>query len=199
MTCGSRTAGADEPPHRLRGIQAYRVGESVTDTRVAAPPADAAGEVPQAVAAVAEEALGKFGLPGLVLAGVDDHGKPWALARGWARLDPQEPLSTTRRFPVYAVSTLITATAVLRLAADGRLDLDGPANDHLRTVRLADDDITVRDLLTHSRRPGPPARGLRRDGSRPGRADRAGTGLRRDTRHRRGGPERVRRARGTDR
>ena len=69
---------------------------------------------------------------------------------GWARLDPQEPLSTTRRFPVYAVSTLITATAVLRLAADGRLDLDGPANDHLRTVRLADDDITVRDLLTHS-------------------------------------------------
>jgi CubicO group peptidase (beta-lactamase class C family) len=66
------------------------------------------------------------------------------------RLDPQEPLSTTRRFPVYAVSTLITATAVLRLAADGRLDLDRPANDHLRTIRLADGDITVRDLLTHS-------------------------------------------------
>jgi len=85
-----------------------------------------------------------------VLAGADDHGKPWALARGWARLDPQEPLSTTHRFPVYSISTLITATAVLRLAADGRLDLDRPANDHLRTLRLADDDITVRDLLTHT-------------------------------------------------
>jgi CubicO group peptidase (beta-lactamase class C family) len=45
---------------------------------------------------------------------------------------------------------LITATAVLRLAADGRLDLDGRANDHLRTVRLADGDVTVRDLLTRS-------------------------------------------------
>jgi CubicO group peptidase (beta-lactamase class C family) len=144
------TAGADEPPHRLRGMMPYRVGKTVTDTRVAAPPADAAGDVPEAAAAVAEEALGEFGLPGLVLAGADDDGKPWVLARGWARLDPQEPLSTTRRFPVYAVSTLITATAVLRLAADGRLDLDRPANDHLRTIRLADGDITVRDLLTHS-------------------------------------------------
>jgi CubicO group peptidase (beta-lactamase class C family) len=102
------------------------------------------------VAAVAEEAFGELGLPGLVLAGADDHGKPWALARGWARLDPQEPLSTTHRFPVYQISTLITATAVLRLAADGRLDLDRPANDHLRTIRLADGDITVRDLLTHT-------------------------------------------------
>ena len=144
------TRGAHEPPHRLRGILAYRAGKSVTDNRVAAPPASVAGDVPQAVAAVAEEALGEVGLPGLVLAGVDDHGKPWVLARGWARLDPREPLSTTRRFPVYAVSMLITATAVLRLAADGRLGLDQPANDHLRTIRLADGDITIRDLLTHT-------------------------------------------------
>ena len=144
------TRGADEPPHRLLGILAHRVGRSVTDTRVTAPPASVTGDVPQEAAAVAEEAFGKLGLPGLVLAGADDHGKPWALARGWARLDPQEPLSTTHRFPVYSISTLITATAVLRLAADGRLDLDRPANDHLRTLRLADDDITVRDLLTHT-------------------------------------------------
>lgn len=144
------TRGTGEPPHRLLGILAYRTGKSVTDTRAATPPADVAGDVPQAVAAVAEEALGELGLPGLVLAGTDDHGKPWALARGWARLDPQEPLSTTRRFPVYAVSTLITATAVLRLAADGRLGLDRPANDHLQTIRLADGDVTVRDLLTHT-------------------------------------------------
>jgi CubicO group peptidase (beta-lactamase class C family) len=145
-----QTAGTGEPPYRLLGMVARRVGKSVTDHRVAAPPADVAGDVPQAVVAVAEEALGEFGLPGLVLAGADDHGKPWVLARGWARLDPPEPLSTTRRFPVYAVSSLITATAVLRLAADGRLSLDRPANDHLRTVRLANDDVTVRDLLTHS-------------------------------------------------
>lgn len=126
--CGLRivTVGADEPPHRLRAMKAHRIGESITDTRVAAPPTDAAGEVPEAAVGAAEEAFSKLGLPGLVLAGVDDHGKPWVLARGWARLDPQEPLSTTHRFPVYAISSLITATAVLRLVADGRLDLDSP-------------------------------------------------------------------------
>ena len=144
------TVVADEPPHRLRGLQAHRIGASITDTRITTPPADTAGEVPEAAAAVAEEAFGKLGLPGLVLAGVGDHDKPWALARGWARLDPQEPLSTTHRFPVYTISTLITATAVLRLVADGRLDLDGPANEYLRTIRLADDHITIRDLLTQT-------------------------------------------------
>lgn len=38
--------------------------------------------------------------------------------------------------------------AVLLLAADGRLGLDDPANDQLRAVRLADDTVTVRELLT---------------------------------------------------
>ena len=45
---------------------------------------------------------------------------------------------------------LVTATAVLRLAAEGRLDLDAPANARLRTVRLADNSVTVRDLLTQT-------------------------------------------------
>jgi CubicO group peptidase (beta-lactamase class C family) len=39
-------------------------------------------------------------------------------------------------------------TAVLLLAADGRLGLDDPAYDQLRAVRLADDAVTVRELLT---------------------------------------------------
>jgi CubicO group peptidase (beta-lactamase class C family) len=150
-----------EPPHRLRGILAHRVGEAVTDARVAAPSTAVAGEVPAEAAAVAEEVFGEFGLPGLALAAGGDgdgsggdgsggDGPPWELARGWADLDRDEPLSTAHRFPVYGITTLITATAVLRLVADGRLDLDGPANDHLRTVRLAGDAVTVRDLLTQT-------------------------------------------------
>jgi hypothetical protein len=34
------TAGADEPPHRLRAFQAHRIGESITGTRVTTPPAE---------------------------------------------------------------------------------------------------------------------------------------------------------------
>jgi CubicO group peptidase (beta-lactamase class C family) len=143
-------AAAPEPPHRMTRLMLYRVGDSVTDARASAPPADTAGEVPAAAAAVADEVLGELGLPGLALgAGVGD-GSPWVLARGWADLDRAEPLRTTHRFPAYTITMLITATAVLRLVADGRLDLDGPASEHLRTVRLADSAVTVRDLLTHT-------------------------------------------------
>ena len=46
--------------------------------------------------------------------------------------------------------TVITATAALRLVAEGLLQLDAPANRYLRTVRLADGEVTVRDLLGHT-------------------------------------------------
>jgi CubicO group peptidase (beta-lactamase class C family) len=42
----------------------------------------------------------------------------------------------------------VTATAVLCLAAAGRLRLDDQANAYLAAVRLADDAVTIRDLLT---------------------------------------------------
>jgi CubicO group peptidase (beta-lactamase class C family) len=79
-------------------------------------------------------------------------------ARGWASLEgaspeggsPEALLSPGHRFPAYSVTKLITATAVLRLAADGRIGLDDPACAHLRTVRPADDAVTIRDLLTHT-------------------------------------------------
>ena len=74
----------------------------------------------------------------------------WVITRGWADLDRAEPLRPGHRFPVYGVTRLITATAVLRLAADDRIRLDDPANDHLRTVRLADGTVTIRELLSYS-------------------------------------------------
>ncbi|MGD0246531.1 MAG: serine hydrolase domain-containing protein [Streptosporangiaceae bacterium] len=130
-----------EPPHLVRGMSAHRIGEAITDARVAAPPTDVAGEVPAEAAAVAEETFGELGLPALGLASGGGDGSPWALARGWADLDRGEALSTAHRFPVYTITMLITATAVLRLVADGRVDLDGAVGDGV-----------VRDLLTSNDR-----------------------------------------------
>jgi CubicO group peptidase (beta-lactamase class C family) len=83
-----------------------------------------------------------------------DGGRPdgpaWALARGWADLDSASLLDTGYRFPVYFNTHLFTAMTVLRLVADGQVGLDAPANDYLRTVRLANDSITVRELLSHT-------------------------------------------------
>jgi CubicO group peptidase (beta-lactamase class C family) len=139
-----------EPPHRINGLFAFPFGERITDSRIARPEAGRHGEVPAAVARILEEAVTSLGLAGLVLAG-QAHGTPvWTAAAGWANLDRPEPMTADFRFPVHVISTLITAVAVLRLVADGRIRLDDPANSHLRAVTLADATITIRELLAHT-------------------------------------------------
>jgi CubicO group peptidase (beta-lactamase class C family) len=87
---------------------------------------------------------------GLMIAGANRDGSPWVTARGWASLDDAELLLPDHRFPAYAITKLITSTAVLRLVAEGHVRLDEPANTYLRTIRLADDAVTVRELLSHT-------------------------------------------------
>jgi len=139
-----------EPPHRLTRLRMVSVGSQVTDARVAAPPTASSGAVPAAAAETAAAGFGELGLAGLVLAGGAPGEAGWVIARGWADLERAEPLRPGHRFPAYGIHRLITATAVLRLIADERVGIDDPANDHLRTVRLADDSVTVRELLSHA-------------------------------------------------
>ena len=64
----------------------------------------------------------------------------------------------------------VTAVAVLRLAAAGRLRLDDRANSYLTAIRLADDAVTIRELLTHTAGVTDPVRAQRAGGpSRSGR------------------------------
>ena len=146
---GVEAAAEAAPPHRLTTLRMYPLGERVSDPRIAAPPSHPSGDVPAAAATVAAESVAELGLPGLVLAGLAGQ-QPWSVAQGWADLDRGEALQGSHRFPVYSVTKLITATAVLRLAADGRLSLDDPASQYLRTIRLADATLTVRELLSHT-------------------------------------------------
>jgi CubicO group peptidase (beta-lactamase class C family) len=140
-----------DPPHRLTALHGYPLGERITDARVAAPQsARTLGDVPADVVGIADEAFAELGLAALVLAGGGPDTPAWVVAKGWADVDRAEVLDTGHRFPAHCATALVTATAVLRLAADGRFALDAPANDHLRTVRLADDTITVRELLSHT-------------------------------------------------
>ena len=148
------------PPHRLIGLRGFPLGERVTDPRVKAPPPTRTlGDPPDEIAAIARDACAELGLAALVLAGGEPGRPPWVVATGHADLDQAAPppLETGHRFPVPGVTCLVTSTAVLRLAAEGRLRLDDPANEHLRAVRLAGDTVTVRDLLSHTGGVGNPA------------------------------------------
>jgi CubicO group peptidase (beta-lactamase class C family) len=146
---GVEAVAAPAPPHRLTGLRVYQLPDRASDQRIAAPPSHPSGDVPAAAATVAAESVAELGLPGLVLAGPAGQ-QPWSIAQGWADLDRGEVLHGSHRFPAYSITKLITATAVLRLAASGRLGLDDPASRHLRTVQLADATVTVRDLLSHT-------------------------------------------------
>ncbi|MFC1419607.1 serine hydrolase [Streptacidiphilus cavernicola] len=137
-------------PYRLIGLRAYGTGRG-HDPRLAAPTtALGNGAVPAAAVDVAERAFSELGLVGLALAGSDGSAGSgaWALARGWAALDPDVELTVHHRFPVGPVSTLVTAVAVLCLVVDGRVVLDAPLNRQLRRPGPADPSATVRELLS---------------------------------------------------
>lgn len=138
------------PPYRLAGLQLRQLGERVSDDRTASPSTVTEGAAPDAVGEITADAIARLGLPGVGLAG-RVRGEPgWAAATGWADLDRGEPLQPGHAFPVYGITTIVTAVAVLRLVADGRLGLDEAANRYLGAVRLADDEVTVRQLLSHA-------------------------------------------------
>jgi len=138
------------PPYRLAGLQLRQLGERVSDPRTASPATVAEGSAPDAAAGIAADAIARLGLPGVCLAGRVRGGPGWAAATGWADLERGEPLRPGHVFPGYELTMLVTAVAVLRLAADGRVGLDEPANRYLDAVRLADDGVTVRQLLSHA-------------------------------------------------
>jgi CubicO group peptidase (beta-lactamase class C family) len=145
------TASTEQrPPYRLTGVGASRLGERISDPRAATPATATAGPVPAPVPAQAEEAMTRLGLAGLVLAGASAPGQTWTAATGWASLERAEPLRADHVFPAYGITMAVTAVAVLCLAAAGRLRLDAPANSCLTTIKLADDAVTIRELLTHT-------------------------------------------------
>lgn len=149
---------APEPPHRLVTLAVFPAGRKVTDARVTAPSSQLSGPVPAPVAEIAQTAVAELGLTGLVLAGTVLPSQGWAVARGWADLDRAEALRPEHRFPAWAVTKLVTATAVLRLVAEGQVGLDDPANRYLGPVRLANEAVTVRELLAHTGGVDSPAR-----------------------------------------
>jgi CubicO group peptidase (beta-lactamase class C family) len=140
------------PPYRLAVARESRLGDRISDPRAAPAPAVTSGPVPGPVPALAAAARERFGLVGLVLAGASrtPADPPWAAAAGWANLEDGQPLSPGHAFPAYQVTMVVTAVTVLCLAAAGRLRLDERANAYLSLVRLADDAVTVRELLAHT-------------------------------------------------
>ena len=100
----------------------------------------------------------RWAIPGGAIAVVKDGRLVLARGYGYADVDAKEVVAPDALFRIASVSKPITAVAALRLAEQGRLDLDAkvfallpqlkpPASATNLDPRLA--DITVRQLLSH--------------------------------------------------
>jgi CubicO group peptidase (beta-lactamase class C family) len=98
-----------------------------------------------------EATMRSRGVPGMSVAVVGSDGPLFCDAFGFADLAQGRPSTTTTRYSWFSMSKVATATAVLRLADAGLLDLDAPFSEYLGQPRsFGTSQGTVRQLLSHT-------------------------------------------------
>jgi CubicO group peptidase (beta-lactamase class C family) len=107
----------------------------------------------QAVAEFVAATATERGVPGMAV-GVWAQGREVHACHGVTSVEDPLPVTPDTMFVLGSVSKVATATAVLRLAAEGRLELDAPVRRHVPELVLADEAaaaaVTVRQLLNHT-------------------------------------------------
>ncbi len=139
-----------ESPHRFRGLVIRPVRNELDDERLVDAPwvADGAGAPLDAL----QNAYRANGLVGVVAGAYGGDGAipRWRIAGGYADLDAGRAVELDTRMLAGSISKLFTAVTALTLVASGDLDLHGSANAYLQSLKLASDDVTVFQLLTHT-------------------------------------------------
>ncbi|PFT61640.1 D-alanyl-D-alanine carboxypeptidase [Bacillus cereus] len=95
----------------------------------------------------------QLGYPG-ILAKTSEGGKTWGYAAGVADLSTKKPMKTDFRFRIASVTKTFTATVVLQLAGENRLNLDDSIEKWLPGVIQGNgydgNQITIRHILNHT-------------------------------------------------
>jgi CubicO group peptidase (beta-lactamase class C family) len=87
-------------------------------------------------------------IPGAVL-GIDNDGEVVELAHGVLNRSTGVEVTTDSLFQIGSVTKAFTATLVMQLVDEGRVDLDAPASTYIPGLRFGQ-GATVRQLLTHT-------------------------------------------------
>jgi CubicO group peptidase (beta-lactamase class C family) len=91
-------------------------------------------------------------VPGLSVAVVTDDRVRWLRGFGMADLGSGTPAGPGTVYLWFSMTKIVTATAVMQLAEQGRLNLDAPVNEYFPgfAVVRQPTPVTVRHLLSHS-------------------------------------------------
>lgn len=106
-----------------------------------------AAEITPQLDAVLKETASEF--PGLAFALAGPAGIIWEGGTGYADITARTPFSARTPVSVYSVSKPMTAALALKMAEEGRLDLDKPIGGYV-TVPAVFEDLTLRALLNHT-------------------------------------------------
>lgn len=102
-----------------------------------------------------KERMAHWHTPGVSIAVVNDYRIEWARGFGVKEWGKAGPVTERTLFQAGSVSKPIFALGVMRLAEEGRLDLDRDVNDYLKSWKVPANDawqpqLTLRLLLSHS-------------------------------------------------
>jgi CubicO group peptidase (beta-lactamase class C family) len=100
-------------------------------------------------------ALSRWPAVGFAMAVVRKDGLTAFQEHGVADVESQTQVTQDTAFRIASITKTFTAVAVMQLWEQGRIDLDAPANDYLRSYKLVPAKsqhrpAAIRDLLTHS-------------------------------------------------
>ena len=97
--------------------------------------------------------MGRWTVPGAAVAVLQD-GHVEAHGFGVTSRETCQPVTADTLFQIGSITKVFTATLVMRLVEEGKLDLDTPAVAYLPDLKLGDKDaqrtITLRHLLSHT-------------------------------------------------
>lgn len=118
------------------------------DIPSASPPRLSVGDsLPGEILAILEPLAGSYPGVGFAIGRRDEI--LWAGGLGWSDIDARRPAQADTRFRVYSVIKPLTATAVMSLAADGRLELEAPVSGLLPDLPAELGAVTPRQLAGH--------------------------------------------------
>lgn len=101
-----------------------------------------------------EAQMKKHTVKGLSIALLDDQKLVWSQGFGYADTESKIPITSDTLFRTASITKLFTATAIMRLVDQGKIDLDQPLQTYLPKFKIKShscktENITIRMLLTH--------------------------------------------------
>lgn len=101
-----------------------------------------------------KDKMEKYSVPGAGIEVVKDNKEVFKMGYGYSDLKSKVEVDPDKTsFPACSVSKLFTATAIMQLYEEGKIDLDKDINDYIypyKVINKYDEAVTCRNLLTHS-------------------------------------------------